>query len=564
VPDAASDIDPRGLFNSIPDPLILSGACFSPVTSIPVGAQHQKLCAHLACVTPELRRLDRIALLTASFSSVRFDQRPSEAPALMQRTRLEHSCEVVDAVAVMCEKNPQLPPVTKTALLLAALHHDIGHTPFSHVGEKVLNYLTGFDHDVAGEKLCKSLAYRARLHEPLQEALDSGGFGTGLIAENVLDKANHILSEHPKYLRLGAAVRDVADTCGYLQRDILLVPISSRIALQVATSASNMIDGIIIHPETEAVHLTYPHKKKEFDRFLERMGRKGAAAITSDAIESGLVPSPLVVQEGRRILHAVFNQQPRVSFVNRVLGVFTEMAVLQYSSVRTKQHEFLRRFATSDDETALDMLRQVDQASGPLRIQADGHIAPDLQYSVAVSTELDAFDMAKARTICEKKIGSQASSSEIGNLMESYLQSELMRYFYSSTKNKDYAPPIVTIIPAFSKRLQFSMMDTDGEVFKFSSKSPTITSDRTVFLAIHNDVPRSIRGAYLRKFKTLIEDMLKDNKRMSDDNLFEQSTLSVPVSHFFNDGALGGKEHLRDRKRSDLMQLLSGRVRVGF
>ncbi len=561
-----SDINPRGLFDQIPEPSSrLSDHTLPPAITFCKNTANQAFSATLVKELPELTRLDRIVLLTAGLSSARYDERPSEAPGLMLRTRLEHSVEVDDLVTLMCERNPSLSVVTKVALRLAALHHDIGHTPFSHVGERALHNLMGFDHDIEGERLCKCPDYLQRLRGPLEHALALGKYGRGLDTERVLEKFGQIISEHPKYLRLGAALRDVCDTSGYLSRDIMLAPISSRIALQVSNAAFEMVNGSVIDPETEALYLRYAHRKKDFDNLLRRIERRGAQAITSEAIESGLVPAPLVVQEGRRLLHAVFNQEPRVCHVNRVLGVYIEMAALRASDNKGEQYNFLKRFAALDDQTALEVLREVPQASRPLAAEPDGYIAPDRQYKVSVSVELDGLDMEKAKAACQKVMGDKALSSEIGGATENYLQSAMMTYFYS-TKNADiYPPPIVTVVPTFSKHLRFSMLDREGEVFQFSSKTPTIASDRTAFLALHEDLPEGLKREYVRIFENLIRNLLTDKKSMSYDNLFEQNKLTVPLTHFFNDTGLGYRRaHTLDMQRSQLMQILSGRVRVGL
>ncbi len=118
------------------------------------------------------------------------------------RTRLTHTLEVAQ-IARTVAKSLLLNETLTEAI---ALGHDLGHTPFGHTGEEVLNRLCsdGFAH------------YRQSVR--VVEVLEKGGRGLNLTWEVRDGILNHRTSGHPSTLE-GAIVR-LSDKIAYINHDI--------------------------------------------------------------------------------------------------------------------------------------------------------------------------------------------------------------------------------------------------------------------------------------------------------------------------------------------------------
>ncbi len=118
------------------------------------------------------------------------------------RTRLTHTLEV-SQIARTIAKALRLNEDLTEAI---ALGHDLGHTPFGHTGEEVLNRLCsdGFVHSEQSVRVC--------------EVLEKDGRGLNLTAEVRDGIRNHRTSGKPATLE-GQAVR-LSDKIAYLNHDI--------------------------------------------------------------------------------------------------------------------------------------------------------------------------------------------------------------------------------------------------------------------------------------------------------------------------------------------------------
>ncbi len=119
------------------------------------------------------------------------------------RTRLTHTLtvsQVARAIARALSLNEDLTEAI-------ALGHDLGHTPFGHAGERILNKLNdldGFSHNVQSGRVV--------------DFLERDGLGLNLTREVVDGIINHKLSCTPKTLE-GKAV-NLADRIAYINHDI--------------------------------------------------------------------------------------------------------------------------------------------------------------------------------------------------------------------------------------------------------------------------------------------------------------------------------------------------------
>lgn len=118
------------------------------------------------------------------------------------RTRLTHTLEV-SQIARTISKSLLLNEDLTEAI---ALGHDLGHTPFGHAGEAVLNKLlpNGFEHCVQSVRLV--------------EKIERNGEGLNLTKEVIDGILNHRTSGHPKTLE-GKVVR-LSDKIAYINHDI--------------------------------------------------------------------------------------------------------------------------------------------------------------------------------------------------------------------------------------------------------------------------------------------------------------------------------------------------------
>jgi dGTPase len=118
------------------------------------------------------------------------------------RTRLTHTLtvsQVARAIARALSLNEDLTEAI-------ALGHDLGHTPFGHSGERILNSLNpkGFRHNENSGRVV--------------DLLESDGKGLNLTREVVDGIINHKLNSNPKTLE-GKAV-SIADRIAYINHDI--------------------------------------------------------------------------------------------------------------------------------------------------------------------------------------------------------------------------------------------------------------------------------------------------------------------------------------------------------
>ncbi len=118
------------------------------------------------------------------------------------RTRLTHTLEVAQIARTIARCLRLNEPLTEAI----ALGHDIGHTPFGHAGERILNQLTpgGFAH------------YRQSVR--IVEVLEKNGEGLNLTWEVRNGIMNHRTTGHPATLE-GDVVR-LSDKVAYINHDI--------------------------------------------------------------------------------------------------------------------------------------------------------------------------------------------------------------------------------------------------------------------------------------------------------------------------------------------------------
>ena len=177
--------------------------CLSPYAALSRHTQGRDRPEPLCDMRPEYQRdRDRI-LHCKSFRRLKHKTQVFLAPeGDHYRTRLTHTLEV-SQIARTIAKTLRLNESLTEAI---ALGHDLGHTPFGHSGEFVLNRICedGFVHAVQSVRVV--------------EVLEKDGQGLNLTKEVRDGILNHRTSGHPSTLE-GAIVR-LSDKIAYINHDI--------------------------------------------------------------------------------------------------------------------------------------------------------------------------------------------------------------------------------------------------------------------------------------------------------------------------------------------------------
>ncbi len=118
------------------------------------------------------------------------------------RTRLTHTLNVSQVARAISRALSLNEDLTEAI----ALGHDLGHTPFGHSGERILNKLNpkGFKHNEQSGRVV--------------DILENNGAGLNLTREVVDGIINHKMNSHPKTLE--GCVVSLADRIAYINHDI--------------------------------------------------------------------------------------------------------------------------------------------------------------------------------------------------------------------------------------------------------------------------------------------------------------------------------------------------------
>ena len=175
----------------------------SPYASLSKNTRGRDRKEPLCDIRPEYQRdRDRI-LHCKSFRRLKHKTQVFLAPeGDHYRTRLTHTLEV-SQIARTIAKSLRLNESLAEAI---ALGHDLGHTPFGHSGEAVLN------------RLCEDGFAHYRQSVRVVEVLEKNGRGLNLTWEVRDGILNHRTSGHPSTLE-GAVVR-LSDKIAYINHDI--------------------------------------------------------------------------------------------------------------------------------------------------------------------------------------------------------------------------------------------------------------------------------------------------------------------------------------------------------
>uniref|UniRef100_A0AAG5D6W0 HD domain-containing protein n=1 Tax=Anopheles atroparvus TaxID=41427 RepID=A0AAG5D6W0_ANOAO len=168
-------------------------------------------CIRAAVESEEFLRLKRLKQL--GVANLIFDG--------AHHTRCEHSLgacylagKLLDALALHLEQ--PISPEDRMCVMLAAVLHDVGHGPFSHMWEKFVDVYDGhWRHEEASDHLVRKILGRM---ESITETQ------TELICAMILGKASELLTPERRFLAHIVSSDVDVDRCDYLQRDSHHVP----------------------------------------------------------------------------------------------------------------------------------------------------------------------------------------------------------------------------------------------------------------------------------------------------------------------------------------------------
>jgi dGTPase len=251
------------------------------------------------------------------------------------RTRLTHTIEaaqVTRTVASALGLNRDLAEAV-------ALAHDLGHTPFGHAGERVLNDLMapygGFDHNAQSLRTIDWIEVRYPNFRGLNLSFE---VREGIVKHSHFQEREAAREFDPQqYPCLEAQIVDLADEIAYLAHDVddglkaqMLTPAElngSRLyreAAAIAREASPDADERVMRYQTviRMIDVMATDLIENIDREIDRAGINGIEAVrrAGRAIASFSVGAAAQVNELKQIMHDRLYRHYRVSRMTEKAG----------------------------------------------------------------------------------------------------------------------------------------------------------------------------------------------------------------------------------------------------
>lgn len=262
------------------------------------------------------------------------------------RTRLTHSLEVAQ-IARVCARVLALDEDLTEALALA---HDLGHTPFGHAGERMLDECMreygGFEHNAQTLRIVTALEQRYASFDGLNltiETLDglikhngpvgdaeNGGRGDShgafAVYRDIADKAGIELSA---YGSLEAQIASISDDIAYNAHDIddgLRAGLFDVIDLAEIPVVGEVLEGVLArHRDLARARLAHEVVRGLIGRMADDVLAQSRGAIKTARPESA--------RDVRSAGRALIAFSPQMTEHNRVLKRFLERRMYRHASV---------------------------------------------------------------------------------------------------------------------------------------------------------------------------------------------------------------------------------------
>ena len=238
----------------------------------------------------------------------------------MYRTRLTHSIEVAQIGRSVASALFLSEPLTE-AICLA---HDLGHTPFGHAGQDVLNDCMreygGFEHNLQSLRVVDELEERYAEFRGLNLCFETR---EGILKHCSLANARQLGDLGTRFIErrqpgLEAQISDLADAIAYNNHDV----------------DDGLRSGLVSVEELRSVALFARHHDAVIARYGELPGRRLVHEIIRRMIHE--VASDLIEESARRIAAA---KPPDIEAVRGQAG-----PLIGFSEARDAEHRQMKKF----------------------------------------------------------------------------------------------------------------------------------------------------------------------------------------------------------------------------
>jgi dGTPase len=238
----------------------------------------------------------------------------------MYRTRLTHSIEVAQIGRSVALALSLSEPLTE-AICLA---HDLGHTPFGHAGQDVLNDCMreygGFEHNLQSLRVVDVLEERYAEFRGLNLCFETR---EGILKHCSLANARQLGDLGRRFIErrqpgLEAQIADLADAIAYNNHDV----------------DDGLRSGLVAVEELRGVALFARHHDAVFARYGELSGRRQVHEVIRRMIHD--VVSDLIEESGRRIAQAA---PADIEAVRAHPG-----PLIGFSAEREREHREMKKF----------------------------------------------------------------------------------------------------------------------------------------------------------------------------------------------------------------------------
>ncbi len=291
------------------------------------------------------------------------------------RTRMTHTLEV----ATMARSIARALSLNEDLAEAIALAHDIGHTPFGHIGEITLNDLMkengGFEHNRHGLRIVEKLEERYPNFPGLNLTFE---VREGIIKHHTAyDKAENIDYEPQRRPPLEAQIVDIADQIAYYSHDL-------DDGLRSNLFTLNQLEGISLRDEmVEELKREFPAIDEHILRY--QMIRKLINREVTDCIETS---RQLITESGMKTVEDVRNAPDRLITIsselkekNQQLQEFLEKNMYRHPKVlrmalkSKKVIEYLFNCYMEEPKLISDWEKKLSASEGNVKQIVSDHIA---------------------------------------------------------------------------------------------------------------------------------------------------------------------------------------------
>jgi|GEM_PF-4492380 len=453
----------------------------------PKAIKFERLCVVLTDVetaiiqTESFQRLFGVKQMSFSYASGSKIGGGRDAEAF-RHNRGNHSLGVHRVAVFLADENPHLPSHVALAFRIAALVHDIGHAPFSHSGEYLLQKHEEFN--INGKPFDHDECARDRiLNGDIGEVIKNLGGRHGVTPQMIVD----ILDDK---FGLGCAVTEICDRYDYLVRDFKGTRFTLRVNEEIKRVSECVLGAhIVITPDIDINQFAPGDYKPVLDGTPSR----------------GEKPAYWTFLALRQILFQEYSLHPQALVVNALL----ELALTEaFDAGKFNNVDFLM---LNDRETVARFLPRARKLFNP-----DSEQSIDDQYTPVGFCNLGQL-------------------KDHNQVLAPWFAEQVKKELLTKFPSLDPWDIFFCATPGYSKEVRMHIRKANGVVLANDTFSPRL-SDRRVFLVVANTVPEDMRGKVALGFKDKMSSYLISGANLSMGNLLDQHVVPSLFIH------LGGKK----------------------